>query len=263
MGGWELAASGRAVHQLQEVVVLPGARAIDGGVANEVRHRLGGRVKTHGGLHELVHHAALNAAGHADDGGRGALPVEELGEVGRVGVGAGAAHEDQAREAQLLAGVQGLLLLLRGLDAVHRSSQQLKAAGATVSLADLRRELHGLPVEETVRAADKAQDLASRGALQHVNHAAQKVVAARGLPPAEDDAERWVYRHRALGVGRRDPDHRRIYAREELADDLLLVLVKAPRGAVRANLHRSEVELRQGFGPQVLAAQAPPLKRRP
>mmetsp|Transcript_92432 Transcript_92432/g.299070 ORF Transcript_92432/g.299070 Transcript_92432/m.299070 type:complete len:968 (+) Transcript_92432:126-3029(+) len=260
VGRGQLAGNAGPVHELQEVVVLAGAGAVDGRVAHEVRHGLGSGVEAQGGLHELVHHAALDAAGHAHDRRLHLLLLEVLRDVRGVRVRPRASDEDQPSEVQLRAGVPGELQLLLGLDAVHGAAQELQAARALVGLAELRRELHAVLAVEALGAAHEAQDLAPGGRLQHLHEAAEEVVAAGCLAAAEDDAHLLARRRRLLGVRGRELQQGRVHAREALPDDVRLVLVEADRGAALPHLHRGEVELRKGGRPPALALHAPLLQ---
>mmetsp|Transcript_59510 Transcript_59510/g.171834 ORF Transcript_59510/g.171834 Transcript_59510/m.171834 type:complete len:224 (+) Transcript_59510:131-802(+) len=129
-------------------------------------------------------------------------------------------------------------------------------------MAELGGQLNDLLAEQTAGTTHEAENFAVFCLCQHVDHAAQQVMAPGRLTTAEDNPDALTARHMVTSAfDRLDVDDRRVDCPEKLAHVLHVLLWPYCRSAIR-HLHRRQVHLGDSLRHPVGPGHAPLLELR-
>lgn len=117
---------------------------------------LGSRIEADGGLDEDVLDVSGVVHRNGDDTCHDTHEKEGLTEEGGIGGGVGTSDEDEAIEAEVLAGLDDILVLVFS-DLVGTSAEKAEASGVAVGLQDLGGELDVDVVEETLVSTNETR----------------------------------------------------------------------------------------------------------
>ncbi len=169
-------------------------------VSDELRVRLGRRVKAKGALDVIVLQVAVDGLRAADDLYADMIRRKILGQDSRIRVGIVAADDDNRCKAMLLSRLGRRLELLRSLNLCSARTDDIKPACVAVCIDEGVIKFNAVVVNQSARAALEAeQDILPVRRLQRVIQTGDDIMSARCLAAGENDTNNLLFRCGCIG----------------------------------------------------------------